>query len=161
MSQLEKGHQSQYKISIFSKLIATGFFSGYAPVAPGTVGSLIAVLIYWFFINSNFQLLIFSAIFFTLGVITSGEFEKRDGHDPSIVVVDEVVGMWISLFFIQKKIGIVLFSFLVFRIMDVIKPPPARKFDKMSGGIGIMMDDVVAGIYANVLTQIFYHIVLK
>lgn len=161
MSQLGKERQSQYKISILSKLIATGFFSGYAPVAPGTAGSLIAVLIYWFFINSNFQLIILSAAFFALGVITSAEFERRDGHDPSIVVVDEIVGMWISLLFVQKRIGIVLFSFLVFRIMDVIKPPPARKFDKMSGGIGIMMDDVIAGVYANVLTQIFYHIFLK
>ncbi len=161
MSQLEKGHQSRYKISFFSKIIATGFFTGYAPVAPGTAGSLIAVLIYWVFINSNFQLLILSAIFFAIGVITSGEFEKRDGHDPSIVVVDEIVGMWVALLFVQKEIGTVLFSFFVFRIMDVIKPPPAKNFDRMNGGIGIMMDDVVAGVYANVLTQIFYRIFLK
>ena len=161
MSQLEKGHQSPYKISFFSKIIATGFFTGYSPIAPGTAGSLIAVLIYWVFINSNFQLLILSAIFFAIGVITSGEFEKRDGHDPSIVVVDEIVGMWVALLFVQKEIGTVLFSFFVFRIMDVIKPPPAKNFDRMNGGIGIMMDDVVAGVYANVLTQIFYRIFLK
>lgn len=161
MSQQEKELRNQYKISFFSKFIATGFFSGYSPIAPGTAGSLIGVLIYWFFLNSNLQLLIFSTLFFILGVFTSTEFERRDGHDPSIVVVDEIVGMWISLLFIEKKLGAILTAFLIFRLMDIIKPPPARTFDRLKGGFGIMMDDVIAGIYANALTQVIWNIFLK
>jgi phosphatidylglycerophosphatase A len=149
------GHQNQHKISISSKLIATALFSGYAPFAPGTVGSLLAVLIYWFLINSNLFLLLLSVCFFILGVFTSEEFEKRYGHDPSVVVIDEVVGMWISLLFVEKGILNVFVAFLMFRVMDVLKPFPARHFDKMSGGFGIMMDDVIAGVYANILTHIF------
>jgi phosphatidylglycerophosphatase A len=155
MLRLSRGHQNQHKISISSKLIATALFSGYAPFAPGTVGSLLAVLIYWFLINSNLFLLLLSVCFFILGVFTSEEFEKRDGHDPSVVVIDEVVGMWISLLFVERGILNVFVAFLMFRVMDVLKPFPARHFDKMSGGFGIMMDDVIAGVYANILTHIF------
>lgn len=161
MSQREKELRNQYKISLFSKLVATGFFSGYIPIAPGTAGSLVAVLIYWVFLRSNFQILIALLIFFVLGIFTSSRFEQRDGHDPKIVVVDEIVGMWLSLLFIEKKILNVFIAFLVFRAMDVIKPPPARGFDRMKGGFGIMMDDVVAGIYANILTQAILNLFLK
>ncbi|CUU09716.1 phosphatidylglycerophosphatase A [Candidatus Kryptobacter tengchongensis] len=161
MSQREKELRNQYKISLFSKLVATGFFSGYIPIAPGTAGSLVAVLIYWVFLRSNFQILIALLIFFVLGIFTSSRFEQRDGHDPKIVVVDEIVGMWLSLLFIEKKILNVFIAFLVFRAMDVIKPPPARGFDRMKGGFGIMMDDVVAGIYANILTQVILNLFLK
>lgn len=103
MSQREKELRNQYKISLFSKLVATGFFSGYLPIAPGTAGSLVAVLIYWVFLKSNLQILIALLIFFVLGIFTSSRFEQRDGHDPKIVVVDEIVGMWLSLLFIEKK----------------------------------------------------------
>ncbi len=161
MSQREKGLRNQYRISLFSKLIATGFLSGYSPIAPGTAGSLIGILIYWFFLNSNLNLLIISILFFILGVFTSTEFERRNGHDPPVVVIDEIVGMWISLLFIEKKLGTVLTAFLIFRLMDVVKPPPARTFDRLKGGFGIMMDDVIAGIYANVLTQIIWKVFLK
>ncbi|MCS7228477.1 MAG: phosphatidylglycerophosphatase A [Candidatus Kryptonium sp.] len=161
MFRRAKELQSQHKISTFSKLIATGFFSGYFPIAPGTAGSVIAILIYWFLLNSSIQLLILSVLFLIIGIFTSAEFERKNGHDPSVVVVDEMVGMWISLLFIEKKFLNVLIAFLIFRAMDIIKPPPAKKFDRMSGGIGIMIDDVIAGIYANILTQIILNIFLK
>ncbi|MFN3134086.1 MAG: phosphatidylglycerophosphatase A [Candidatus Kryptonium sp.] len=161
MSQQAKELRNQHKISFFSKFIATGFFFGYSPIAPGTAGSVVAALIYWFFLSSNFQLLIISILFFILGIFASTKFEQRDGHDPSIVVVDEIVGMWISLLFIEKKFGAVLTVFLIFRLMDIIKPPPARTFDRLKGGFGIMMDDVIAGIYANALTQVIWNIFLK
>lgn len=161
MSQRAKELQNQHRISLFSKIVATGFFSGYSPIAPGTAGSLVAVLIYWIFFNSNLQILIALLIFFTLGILTSSKFEKRDGHDPKVVVVDEIIGMWISILFIEKKILNIFIAFLIFRAMDVIKPPPAREFDRMKGGFGIIMDDVVAGIYANILTQLILNLFLK
>jgi phosphatidylglycerophosphatase A len=128
MLRPSEGHRNQHKISISSKLIATALFSGYAPFAPGTVGSLLAVLIYWFLINSNLFLLLLSVCFFILGVFTSEEFEKRYGHDPSVVVIDEVVGMWISLLFVEKGILNVFVAFLMFRVMDVFKTISSSSF---------------------------------
>ena len=80
--------------------------------------------------------------------------ERRYGHDPAEVTIDEVVGMWISLFLLPKKILVALAAFVLFRLLDIIKPPISRRFDRMHGGVGIMMDDVIAGIYANVILQI-------
>lgn len=155
MFRLEKELQNQHKIVFFlSKFIATGFFSGYSPIAPGTVGSVVAILIYWFFIKHNLCLFIVSLIFFVLGIFTSSKLARPNIPDPSNVVIDEIVGMWISLFFIEKSLFNVLIAFFIFRAMDILKPPPARKFDRMKGGFAIMMDDVVAGLYANILTQI-------
>ncbi|MEN3039205.1 MAG: phosphatidylglycerophosphatase A [Candidatus Kryptonium sp.] len=161
MFRRAKELQNQHKISPFSKFIATGFFSGYSPIAPGTAGSVIAILIYWFLINSSIHLLILSVLFLIIGIFTSAEFERKNGHDPSVVVIDEMVGMWVSLLFVEKKFSNVLIAFLIFRAMDIIKPPPARKFDRMNGGIGIMMDDVIAGIYTNILMQIISYLFLK
>ena len=80
--------------------------------------------------------------------------EKRYGHDPAEVTIDEVLGMWVSLLLLPKKIIIIIAAFFIFRFFDIIKPFPARKFDAMHGGLGIMMDDVIAGIYANIILQI-------
>jgi len=90
---------------------------------------------------------------FGLGIKASSIMEKRYGHDPAEVTIDEVAGMWITLFLLPKKIFVVLAAFFVFRFFDIIKPFPARKFDTMHGGFGIMMDDVVSGIYANIVLQ--------
>jgi phosphatidylglycerophosphatase A len=91
---------------------------------------------------------------FGLGIKASSIMEKRYGHDPAEVTIDEVVGMWITLFLLPKTILVVLAAFFVFRFFDIIKPFPAHKFDTMHGGFGIMMDDVVSGIYANITMQI-------
>jgi len=88
------------------------------------------------------------------GIPASSAMEKWYGHDPAEVTIDEVVGMWISLFLLPKKILVVLAAFILFRILDIIKPPLSRRFDTMHGGIGIMMDDVVSGVYANIILQI-------
>jgi phosphatidylglycerophosphatase A len=138
------------------KLIATVFFSGYSPFAPGTAGSLVALLIYLIpgFENS-FVLVPLVVLFFFTGVYTSSHVEKIIGHDPSIVVIDEMVGMWISLLFLPKTWIVCIAAFLLFRIFDIFKPPPARQFEHFRGGWGIMLDDIVAGIYANVSTQLF------
>jgi phosphatidylglycerophosphatase A len=91
---------------------------------------------------------------FGLGIKASSTMEKRYGHDPSEVTIDEVAGMWITLMFLPKAILLAFAAFFVFRFFDIIKPFPARKFDTMHGGFGIMMDDVVAGIYAHVTVRL-------
>jgi phosphatidylglycerophosphatase A len=137
------------------KLFASGLYTGYVPAASGTLGSAVAVAFY--FIPGFESPVILSFILllvFGLGVKASSIMEKRYGHDPAEVTIDEVVGMWITLFLLPKTLLVVLAAFFVFRFFDIVKPFPARTFDTMHGGFGIMMDDVVSGIYANITMQI-------
>ena len=82
--------------------------------------------------------------------------ERHYGQDPSEVVLDEIVGQWIALIFLPKVWYLVAASFFLFRFFDIVKPPPARQFDAKHGGFAIMMDDVAAGIYANLAVQVLY-----
>jgi len=140
--------------SFVTKLFASALFSGYSPVASGTAGSAVALAFYFIpGFESPLVIAIVTIIVCLLGIKTSDVMEKRYGHDPAEVTIDEVVGMWISLFLLPKSILTALAAFFIFRFFDIIKPYPARKFDDMHGGFGIMMDDVIAGIYSNVIIQ--------
>lgn len=142
-------------IPFFINLFGTGFFSGYFPFASGTFGSLVALLVFlvdyfkeWYFL---FTIIL---IFFIIGVYVSEKIENLVGHDPSIVVIDEFVGMWISLLFITINLYNIILAFILFRLFDIIKPYPANYFNKKKGGMAIMIDDIIAGLYANVFLQI-------
>ncbi len=141
--------------SFLTKLFASGLFSGYIPAASGTVGSLLAVGVYYI---PGFEYpLVFTTIIIIallIGIKTAGVMEQHYGHDPAEVTIDEIVGMWISLFLLPKNILLTLAAFFLFRFFDIIKPFPAREFDNMHGGFGIMMDDVIAGMYANIILQL-------
>ena len=142
-------------ISFLTKFIATGLYSGYSPVAPGTAGSVVGIL---FLLIPGFGTPIPLAtaviIGFFIGTYTSNRMEKQLGEDPPPVVIDEIVGMWISLLFLPKGLFVVFTAFIFFRIFDIVKPQPARYMEKLKHGWGIMLDDVVAGIYANLTTQL-------
>ncbi len=147
-----------------TRCIATGVYSGYAPVAPGTAGSLVGLLIYLIpGIEQWLPLSLITVIFFFAGAAAAGRMERIHGKDPSIVVIDEIVGMWISLFLLPKTAGVAILAFFFFRGYDIIKPPPARMVERIEGGFGIMLDDVFAAIYANISVRIvlaiFPHIV--
>ena len=142
-------------IPFYARLLATVFYAGYSPIAPGTAGALAGLAIY--LIPSFDQTpIIGSAIFvgFFFGAYSGGKIEKVVGHDPSIVVIDEMVGMWISLFLLPKTVPAVLGAFVLFRILDTVKPQPAKVFQKRDGGFAIMMDDVVCAIYTNLLVRL-------
>jgi len=145
------------KINFFEKFIGSGFYTGYSPYVSGTVGSLAALIIY--LIPGFEQLFIIIPaiiIFMTYGIYIGNKFEVEYGKDPGQCTVDEVVGMWISLVAIPKSIGIIVSAFILWRILDIIKPPPARNFERLKGGLGIMIDDVISGIY----TLIIMHLVV-
>ena len=130
--------------------IATGGYSGYAGIVPGTVGSLVGLLLYLPLAASPVlvRLAALAALFF-LGVLASSRLEGIwKIKDPSPVVIDEIVGMWIALLFVPHEIVYFFGAFVLFRLFDVIKPFPARQAELLKGGWGIMLDDVVAGIYA-------------
>ena len=140
---------------IFHTIIATGFGSGYFPIAPGTAGAALAALL-WFGISlvSSYTLLyiitFFLIVFFTfLGVWSAGIMEIYWGKDPSKVVVDEMVGMWIPLLSVSDgNVYYALVAFFLFRAFDIFKPLGIRKLEAIEGGWGIMLDDILAGMYS-------------
>lgn len=148
------------QINLFEKIIGSGFYTGYIPVASGTFGSLAALIIY-FIPGFEQPEIIISAIviFFFIGVFISDKFEKIYGEDPAECTVDEVVGTWIALLFLPKTFGIAITSFLVWRILDIIKPFPAKKSEELTDGWGIMMDDVISGFYTLILMHILIQLV--
>lgn len=141
--------------SFLTRLVATGLFTGHAPVAPGTAGSALGLLIWCAGpLRAPAVAAAVIAAAFAAGVFTAGRMERHYGDDPSIVVVDEVVGMWISLFLIPWNLWSAIAAFFLFRLFDIVKPPPARRAEALRGGTGIMLDDVVAGVYANLLLRL-------
>jgi phosphatidylglycerophosphatase A len=137
------------------RCIATGFFSGYSPVVPGTAGSLVGLVLYAIpGMEHTLVLSIAIAVTFLVGVYASRRMEEKFGEDPQIVVIDEVVGMWISLFLLPKGILTSLAAFVLFRVYDTIKPPPARNVERFRFGWGVMLDDVAAGVYANLTVRV-------
>jgi phosphatidylglycerophosphatase A len=136
--------------------LATGFGAGYSPVAPGTAGSLVglASFVALHRLPVSYQLGA-TALLFVVGVAAAGHTAKRVGQkDPGLVVVDEIIGQWTTLLFLPFTPVIAIAGFVLFRVMDVLKPYPARDFERLPGGLGIVADDVMAGVYANLLLRV-------
>jgi phosphatidylglycerophosphatase A len=150
------------RVDLFSVLLSSGFFVGFAPIASGTVGSLFALM---FFLIPGFSeyniLLPIIIITYPLAIIASGRMIKRYGDDPSVVVIDEIIGMWITILVIKILIPdyfnlnfpVIILSFLSFRMFDIIKIYPSNYFDNLKSGFGIIMDDIISGIQAGILTS--------
>ena len=134
--------------------IATGFGSGYFPLIPGTAGSFIALMIFVLIPLDNVSWLIICLIVFFTGVWAAQIVEREHGKDPGLVVIDEFVGQWISLLFLPRIFLVFLAAFIIFRILDILKPFPANDSQKLAHGWGIMIDDVIAGIYTNAIIQL-------
>lgn len=150
-TKLDRNHT----VSFFIRFIATGFFSGYSPVASGTAGSLVACALFLIpavRVPAVFGLTI--VITFFAGTYCSARMERVFGDDPSIVVVDEIVGMWLALAFLPSSAAVMALSFVLFRIFDIFKPPPARRAERLKHGWGVMLDDVIAGAYANISVRL-------
>jgi len=138
-------------------LIATGFYSGYLPKAPGTWGSLVGVLLV-FLLNALSLQIYLSVVagLFIVGSFVAGEAEKiLDDRDPGVVVIDEIVGMLITMIAVPVTPLTMALGFILFRGFDIAKPFPVNFFDQhFHGGLGIMLDDVVAGIYSHIIMQL-------
>jgi phosphatidylglycerophosphatase A len=142
--------------SVLATALATGFGAGYSRFAPGTAGTLVGLVLFWpiHALAPAYQLAA-TVVLFLASVAASGHVARRVGRkDPGLVVADEIVGMWITLLFVPLSPAAVVAGFLLFRAMDILKPPPARGFESLPGGWGIVMDDVMAGVYANLLLHV-------
>jgi len=139
------------------KFLGSGFYSGFSPAVSGTVGSAVAIIIYLIpGFEELYVIIPVSLIFFFYGIYVGSKFEIKYGKDPSECTIDEFVGTWISLIALPKTVWIITVTFLLWRILDIIKPPPARNLENKKGGFGIMIDDVVSGFY----TLIIMHLVV-
>ena len=137
------------------KLIGTTFGAGYCPVAPGTAGAAVALAV-WLVLSAFMPLcdvqvvvMLLTLAFFILGTWSSGVLEGVWGKDPSRVVVDETVGTWIALMAVPTDDWwYAVVAFVLFRFFDIVKPLGVRRMEALGGGLGIMMDDLLAGIYS-------------
>lgn len=142
-------------------MITSVFYIGYLPVAPGTLGSFSALVLYYFICHSAVIMAAVILIVIALGFMTCGAVEKMFGEkDPGEIIIDEFSGMLISLYRIPPTMGYVVAGFLLFRFFDIVKPRPIHDLEKLKGSLGIMSDDIVAGVYANMILQAVYIISL-
>jgi phosphatidylglycerophosphatase A len=145
-------------MKLFAKILATFFGAGYFPIAPGTLTSAIIVLLYKFFLHELSWPIYLSLFFvlFVLGVWTSditSQILKKE--DPRTVVIDEAAGQFIALFLLSPQWTLCAASFFLFRFFDIIKPFPIRKVETFPRGFGIMLDDIVAAIFAGILINLY------
>ena len=137
--------------------IATCGYLGYVPVAPGTFGSAAGLVVFAAVRWSGSPALELAVIIllFAVGVWSANAAERHfGGVDPAPVILDEVVGMLITLAFLPVNITGAIVGFLLFRLFDVVKPWPANRFEALHGGFGVMADDAMAGVYGNVAMRL-------
>ena len=147
------------QINWFEKLVGSGFYTGYIPIASGTFGSLAAIVLYFIPGFEKLEIIIPAIVLlFVYGLFVSSKFEKVYGKDPAQCTVDEIVGTWIALLALPKTLLIILTSFLIWRSLDIIKPFPARTSEKLPGGIGIMIDDVISGLYSLIIVHLIVYL---
>lgn len=148
----------------FRTILLTVGYSGYAPVAKGSCGTFAAVLIVWLISLGNDQILApVSGVFLCLAILISGSLmaevavrngELGDGEDPQRIVLDELLGYFVALIALPLNALNMFLAFVFFRLFDIIKPPPVSNAENLPGGWGIMADDLVAGIIANLCVRL-------
>lgn len=142
--------------NLFIKFIASGAYSGYSPIAPGTAGSVVGILIYLLAFSlqlSAIGYLLITILIVSIGIWVSGRaeeiFERKDSQK---IVIDEIAGMLISLFMLPHGFWTALSGFIIFRMLDIAKP--FYILERLPGGLGVMMDDVAAGIATNLILRV-------
>ena len=137
-------------------ILATAGYVGFFPIAPGTAGSAAGLVVYAMVRAAHspgLELGVIAAVLI-VGIWAAGLVERILGKDPGPVVIDEVLGMLITLALLDVNVAGGLVGFFIFRVFDVLKPYPAGRLEHLLGGSGIMLDDAMAGIYANLLLRL-------
>jgi len=150
-----------------SEYISTLFGIGYFPKAPGTAGTLFAAIVYFtlpdqWFINWQTSILALFAIliFSIISVFFISKAEIGLGHDNGKIVLDEFWGYFIAVLFLPKTLPIIIAAFVLFRIFDILKPEPVNVLQKLPKGWGVMADDIMAGVYSNLVLQLVIRVML-
>jgi phosphatidylglycerophosphatase A len=136
--------------------IAQGAYSGKSPFAPGTAGTMVGVLLYLLLKGMPLVWYLVVCVLVTgIGVWAAGEAEKLLGKkDAPSIVIDEIAGYLISMILVPSGLGYVVAAFFLFRVFDIIKPFPLYRLQDLHGGLGVVIDDVGAGIYTNIVLQL-------
>ena len=137
-------------------LLASGLGAGFSPFAPGTVGTMVAIpmeLLFSSIFSPVYELTILTFFFFSSWIAERAQnhWQKRDDQR---IVIDEMMGYFLTMLWIPKTLLFISVGFLLFRLLDIVKPFPCRQLEKVRGGFGVVLDDVFAGIYANIALQI-------
>lgn len=140
------------KFLLFAAL-ASGLFSGFSPIAPATVTSLFALVPAYLLARTPGRAALIIVFLFFFGVYLAGELEKVWGKDPARVTIDEIVGTLITFFYIPVSLPGVAVGFLLWRGFDILKPPFVNRVQRLQGGWGVMLDDVLSGILANLVLR--------
>lgn len=143
-------------MSKFIYLFATGFGVGYLPRIPGTYGSILGVILFMLLTSVSFQVkaLVLLLMFF-FGAMAAVKIETNSGtKDNQIIVIDEIVGVWVTLLIAPEGVEWILASLILFRIIDISKPYPIRKLESLKNGYGVMLDDILAGVFAGIILLI-------
>jgi phosphatidylglycerophosphatase A len=139
----------------FSYIFSTFFYTGKFPIAPGTFGSLIALPFFYLLLGNRLLYFIVLAFLILLGTITSKIVsESYHTEDPSFIVIDEVAGLGIAMMLAPKNIIYVVIAFVLFRLFDIFKLPFIKAAEHIKNGIGIMLDDILAGLITFVIMRI-------
>lgn len=147
----------------FFLFLAAGFGAGYVPFAPGTAGTLVAIPIFFVLSSIPFPLYGLTILtFFFLASWISGEAQRYWGRkDHPRIVIDEILGFLITMLWVPKTLLFIILGFFLFRFFDIVKLPPIRLMEKVKGGYGVVLDDVVAGVYSNIILQIISYFALS
>ncbi len=153
------------RVNFFALIFNSFFFIGFIPVASGTFASAFSLLPFLIKpFNDIFVLILFIVIFFIISLFTGKSLIEKYGKDPSIFVMDEVIGMWLTMFVIRIFFSDILLTdfvigFLSFRFFDIVKIQPSIYFDKLNNSFGILMDDVISGIYAGFASSLLIYLI--
>ncbi|MDD3087577.1 MAG: phosphatidylglycerophosphatase A [Candidatus Omnitrophica bacterium] len=147
-------------IKFLVRILSTFFYVGYLPLIPGTFASLAGILVYMLIQGYALNYVLVTLLITITGFLVSGPAEKAmQRKDPPYIVIDEVSGMLLSLLFLPYDIRIIILAFILFRLLDTLKPYPAGSLEKLKAGAGIMADDLVAGIYTNIILQVSLRVI--
>lgn len=138
-----------------NKMIATFFYTGEVPFAPGSVASFVSILLFLSLYEQPVANFLVYFFLFALGFFTAGPAEQIFGKkDPRPVVIDEAASIYLVFLMVPVTVWTLALGFLSFRFFDIIKPFPARRLERLEGGFGIMADDIICGIYANLFLRL-------
>ena len=154
------------EVPLWALAIGSFGFAGLSPVSSGTAGSAVAAIMYYFItpLQSLWVLAGASVVVLIIGTVAADIISLKLGeHDPSVVVIDEVLGQWIACFtwIYRGDLTFVIIAFIAFRVFDIFKTYPASIFEKREGGSAVMLDDAVAGVYANIVAHLAMYLITQ
>ena len=146
----------------FFILVATGFGAGFSPVVPGTMGTLVGIPVYLVLseIPSPLYELTLAAFFFLSSWISGKAQDYWEEKDAPRIVIDEIMGFLVTMLWVPVTAITVLCGFILFRLFDITKPFPVRRLERVKGGYGVVLDDVMAGVYANIALRLVHALLL-